>query len=117
MRLLEAFASSESIIALLAAGDGRFVDVNPAFERITGHRLDQVVGRIPIEIGLWSDLEFRAQLWESLSVERCIVDVVFHIAATGSQWRSLPERYLRVVRRIQVRRGPAELRSGGTRSF
>lgn len=25
--------------------------------------------------------------------KRCIVDAVFHIAATGSQWRSLPERY------------------------
>ncbi len=72
MRLLEAFSASESIVALLTAGDGLFVDVNPAFERITGHRLEQVVGRAPMEIGLWRDLEFRARLWESLSVERRI---------------------------------------------
>jgi PAS domain S-box-containing protein len=33
-----------------------------------------VVGRIPIDVGLWEDLEFRAQLWESLRAERRIVD-------------------------------------------
>ena len=90
MRLLEAFASSESVVALLAAGDGRFVDVNPAFERVTGHRLDQVVGRVPIEIGLWSDLEFRAQLWESLSVERRILGVPTRLTcANGRTLESL----------------------------
>ena len=73
MRLLEAFSASESPVALMATGDGRFVDVNPAFERITGYAREQVIGRVPVEIGLWSDLEFRAQLWESLSAERRIV--------------------------------------------
>ena len=73
MRLLEAFASSESMIALLSADDGHFVDVNPAFEKLTGYSAAQVIGRIPIEIGLWTDLEFRAQVWESLRVERRVV--------------------------------------------
>ena len=74
MRLSDAFSSSESIVALLNAADGRFVDVNDAFERITGYPRGQVIGRIPIEVGLWRDPEFRAQLWETLRAERRIVD-------------------------------------------
>ena len=74
MQLIEAFAASESIVALLSAVDGRFVDVNPAFERQIGHRREDVIGRLPIDIGLWTDLEFRAQLWDSLRANRRIVD-------------------------------------------
>src|SRR6478735_8767410 len=74
VRLVEAFESSESIVALLSADDGRFIEVNPAFYQITGYTPEQVVGRIPIDVGLWEDLEFRTQLWESLRVERRIVD-------------------------------------------
>ena len=43
MRLLEAFASSESIVALLNADDGRFLDVNPAFVRISGYDRSRLV--------------------------------------------------------------------------
>lgn len=74
MRLLEAFSGSESIIALLHAADGRFRDVNPAFERITGHGRDDVIGKTPLQVGLWKDAEFRASLWESLRAERRVTD-------------------------------------------
>ena len=75
MRFLDAFASSESIVALLNAQDGRFRDINGAFERTTGYTRDQVIGRIPFEIGIWTDPQFRAQLWESLRTERRIIDM------------------------------------------
>ncbi|HMB57439.1 MAG TPA: PAS domain S-box protein [Arenimonas sp.] len=90
MRLFEAFASSESIVALLNAADGRFRDVNPAFERITGYRRDQVIGRTPMEIGLWNDPEFRAGLWESLRVERRVVNAATLIGCADG--RVLPGR-------------------------
>ena len=73
MRLIEAFAASESMVALLNADDARFVDVNPAFERITGYRRDQVMGKVPVEVGLWPDPRFRAQLWESLRASRRVI--------------------------------------------
>lgn len=73
MRLLGAFASSESIVALMNADDGRFVDVNEAFERITGFRREDVIGRVPVEIGLWPDPHFRAELWDNLRAARRIV--------------------------------------------
>ena len=86
MSLVEAFESSESIVALLSADDGRFIDINPAFEKLTGYRRADVVGCRPIDVDLWSDLEFRAQLWESLRVHRRVVDALAHIrCADGRQ--------------------------------
>ena len=35
--------------------DGRFVDVNEAFEKVTGYRRDEVIGRTISEVGLWVD--------------------------------------------------------------
>jgi diguanylate cyclase (GGDEF)-like protein/PAS domain S-box-containing protein len=85
MRLSEAFSSSESIVALLNAIDGRFVDVNAAFERITGYTREESIGRIPMEIGLWRDTEFRAQLWESLRAEGRVVGVPTALTRSDGQ--------------------------------
>ena len=85
MRVVEAFASSESIVALLSADDGRFIDVNPAFENITGYSRENVIGRIPIDVGLWADSEFRAQLWESLRAERRIVDAPAQVSCADGR--------------------------------
>ncbi len=74
MHLLQAFAISESMIAVLSADDGRFLEVNPAFERASGYSSADVVGKLPMDVGMWDDLEFRAQLWDSLRAERRIVD-------------------------------------------
>ena len=74
MGLVAPFEHSESIVALLGAEDGRFLELNAAFETLTGYSRAASIGRKPIEVGLWSDLEFRAQLWESLRRLRRIVD-------------------------------------------
>ena len=47
MRLVEAFEASESVVAVLRAGDGVILGVNAAFERSTGYRRDEVIGRLP----------------------------------------------------------------------
>ena len=70
MRLAEAFASSESVVAVMRAGDGVFLDVNDAFERSTGWRRDQVIGRIPNDFGLWADPAFRSRIWSEIRQHR-----------------------------------------------
>ena len=69
MRLVEAFDSSTSVVAVVRASDGVFLGVNPAFERSTGYRRDEVIGKIPNEIGLWPDPGFRARIWSVLRTE------------------------------------------------
>lgn len=85
MRLVEAFESSESMVALLSADDGRFLDVNAAFERITGYPRAEVIGKIPIDVGLWMDLEFRAHLWECLRAESRVVDAETRVSCADGR--------------------------------
>ena len=55
------FHSSPVYIAFTALDDGCFLDVNGAFERITGYQRDEVLGRTPVEIGLWCEPEERGR--------------------------------------------------------
>ena len=80
MRLVDAFASSESVVAVLRAADGVFLSVNDAFERSTGYRRDQVTGRLPVEVGLWPEAEFRAMPWSLLRADRRIAALPMRLA-------------------------------------
>ena len=53
-RFLRVFRSSPAAMSLNdIADDGRFIDVNEAFERITGYTRDEVVGKAMAELCLW----------------------------------------------------------------
>jgi PAS domain S-box-containing protein len=49
----KAFRESPLALSLASANDHRFMEVNETFERISGWRRDEVIGRTPIDIGLW----------------------------------------------------------------
>ena len=46
--------------------DGRFIDVNEAFVRITGFAREDVIGRTAMEIGIWNDPSDRQKLLDAL---------------------------------------------------
>ncbi len=58
----KSFHSSPDSVTLSAIADGRFIDVNEGFERITGYRRDEIVGKTSLELGLWEDPGERANL-------------------------------------------------------
>ncbi len=68
MRLVEAFESSDSAVAVIRVSDGVVLGVNGAFERSTGRGRDQVIGRKPYDAGLWTDAAFGSRLWGLLQV-------------------------------------------------
>ena len=49
------FRNNPDYSSVSRLSDGKFVDVNRAFEQMTGWRRDEVVGRTALEIGLWAD--------------------------------------------------------------
>ena len=55
------FHASPIYIAFTALDDGCFLDVNDAFTKITGYQRNEVLGRTPVEIGLWVAPEERAK--------------------------------------------------------
>ncbi len=60
-RFRVAFETSPDAI-IMSRMDGTIIDVNPGFERITGHRLENVIGKDSMEIGLWKDPQERTKL-------------------------------------------------------
>lgn len=85
MRLIEAFESSESAVALLRARDASCLAINPSFERITGYRREQVIGHTPFELNLWPDPAFRTGVWEEIRAERRAVATAIRIRRADGQ--------------------------------
>src|SRR5581483_7641931 len=83
MKLAGAFRFSSSLVAIMDAGDGRIVDVNPAFERELGYARDELVGHRSHELGIWPNLDTRAMIWAYLRGEQrvCGMHVVFRTRA------------------------------------
>ena len=88
MRLVDAFEASESVVAVLRASDGVFLGVNSAFERSTGYRREQVIGRLPIEVGLWPDPEFRARIWSLLRANQRVAGMPMRLACADGRPRA-----------------------------
>ncbi|MEO8806249.1 MAG: PAS domain S-box protein [Burkholderiaceae bacterium] len=63
------FATSPDCIMLIDMGSGRFSLVNAAFTRLAGFTAEEVQGRTPAELGLWSDAASAAQLTTRLARE------------------------------------------------
>ncbi len=85
MRLVDAFAASESVVAVMRAADGVFLEVNDAFERSTGYRRDQVIGQLPVQVGLWPEPDFRARLWSLLRADRRIQALPMRLACADGR--------------------------------
>ena len=55
----KAFRSSPVFVSISTVADGRYIDVNDAFLRGTGHSRDAVIGNTASDIGLWKTAEDR----------------------------------------------------------
>jgi len=88
-RFLRAFRASPDWMVISRFPDGRLIEVNHSFERVSGYRAEEVIGKTTLEIGLWAD-------------ERKREDWTRGIAEAGS------------AREIELR---LRMRSGEVRSF
>lgn len=57
----QAFEISPNVITITSLELGVYMEVNPAFERITGYSRDEVIGKTVTEIGIWADANFREE--------------------------------------------------------
>jgi len=61
-KFFKSFRSSPDSIAISALADGRLIEVNDSFVRVTGYSREEVVGRTTIELNLWANPKDRARL-------------------------------------------------------
>jgi diguanylate cyclase (GGDEF)-like protein/PAS domain S-box-containing protein len=80
IQLAAAFRLSDSLVLILDAADGTIVDANPALERTLGWSRAELVGRRPLDLGLWPSVETRSLIWARLRGERRIVNEPLHFA-------------------------------------
>ncbi|RMH17627.1 MAG: PAS domain S-box protein [Acidobacteria bacterium] len=74
-KFARAFRFSPDAIAISTAEDGRFVEVNPAFERLLGYRRGAILGRTSSELGIWFDPEDRAQIVRAVEEHGSVRDL------------------------------------------
>ncbi|MEO8058816.1 MAG: PAS domain S-box protein [Burkholderiales bacterium] len=80
------FATSPDCIMLIDTGTGRFSLVNAAFTRLSGFTADEVQGRTPAELGLWSDATSATRLTARLALEGVTSEMpAVLVAKTGAQ--------------------------------
>ncbi len=67
-----AFQSNPAALTIVDLATSSYLDVNGAFEQITGYRRDEVVGRRWDELGLWDDPSDRDEAVRRLIHDRCL---------------------------------------------
>jgi len=70
----KAFHLSPESVAIATVREGRYVDVNEAFLRLTGYARDEVIGLTSRELDLWVDRSDCAQVMEILSQGGLVTD-------------------------------------------
>ena len=81
-------ASSPDLISLSDLASGRYAMVNQAYERITGWRADEVVGRSSLDIGLWKDPADRDRFVREVRANGRVQDMPLRLV--GRDGREIP---------------------------
>ncbi len=61
-RFSQIFYFSPQIVALSTISEGRYLEVNDAFLKITGYEREEVIGRTVMELNLWAEPEERNKI-------------------------------------------------------
>jgi PAS domain S-box-containing protein len=70
------FGKSPMALTLTSTVNHRYIDVNETFEKITGWKSQEVIGRTPFDIGIWDDPAKRTEFVERLLAEKSIRDLM-----------------------------------------
>jgi PAS domain S-box-containing protein len=73
-RYRKAFRSSPDSITISELATGRFIEVNEGFERMSGYRQKEVLGKSALDIGLWKNPDARALAVRKLKRDGAVRD-------------------------------------------
>jgi PAS domain S-box-containing protein len=62
----EIFDASTEVISINSSADGRYINVNGEFERMTGYAREEAIGRTPRELKLWASVHDLATVMREL---------------------------------------------------
>ena len=73
-RFVKAFQASPDAIILTTMEDGRYIDVNPGFQRLSGYSRDELIGRTSYEIERWVNPQDRVRVMRLLREQGAVYD-------------------------------------------
>ncbi|MBI1730787.1 PAS domain S-box protein [Candidatus Acetothermia bacterium] len=80
-----AFNASPAAISIATLAEGRYVEVNDSFCRISGYMRDEVIGHTRGELRLWADPTERDRLIAILETESRVQDYEFRVRRKGGE--------------------------------
>ncbi|WP_409281346.1 bifunctional diguanylate cyclase/phosphodiesterase [Pseudomonas defluvii] len=86
-KFAKAFHASPDGLLLSRQRDGRLIEVNEGFCRLTGYDLSMTLDRTSIDLGIWVDLNERKRLLELLERDGFVRDYTCHIRRSDGQIR------------------------------
>jgi len=88
-RFEKAFRASPAAISITTVKEGRFVDVNEAFVRLTGRKREDVIGRTALELGAWVDADERDRFIQTLTRDGMVRRTPIRLGAADGERRVL----------------------------
>jgi len=84
----KSFRESPLAISIVSTKDGRYIDVNETFEQQTGWRRNELIGRSPLDLGLWADPDQRSLFIKRLLAEGKVRDLEVKVRRKDGQIRT-----------------------------
>jgi PAS domain S-box-containing protein len=85
----EVFRANPQPMAMTRLTDGRFIDVNESFERLSGYSRDEILGRTSLELGIFSSNEHRKAIMGSLLQTGSVRNVELNLPLKNGDTRLL----------------------------
>jgi PAS domain S-box-containing protein len=88
-RFSKAFHASPNLMGITSLDEGRVIDINAAYCRLTGYERDELIGRTTAELNVWADPEQRNVLMRTLREEGRVRDLEIKLRTRSGEIRTL----------------------------
>ena len=85
------FKANPAAMAICRQSDEYILDVNAAFENLTGYRREELIGQTAVSLGLWADVTQRDSIIKTLSGQSSVTDHEVFLATKSG--KTLITRY------------------------
>src|SRR6266404_460537 len=79
--------SSPDAITLRSLPDRRYIEISEGFTRLTGYAAEEVIGKTPSEVGIWSDDSSHTEILENIQREGEVREVEFGFRTKSGEHR------------------------------